>query len=113
MTACSSGGHYVVLELTVNNANLGKVLAGDTVYVDCNSKTFITHLNAGDDVFVQIDTIVWDDVYDKETQVKFEKSEGKYTEAWLQKTIDESIQKYRKILREKLKARDEIDWDTD
>jgi hypothetical protein len=53
VTACSTGNHYIVLELNANNLILGKVLAGDTVYDECNSKVFLAQLQTGDDVFVQ------------------------------------------------------------
>ncbi|XP_063431734.1 heavy metal-binding protein HIP-like [Mytilus trossulus] len=53
ITACSTSGHYVVLELTVNTAVVGKVLAGDTGYDECTSKSFLIQLSSGDDVFVQ------------------------------------------------------------
>ncbi|XP_071166081.1 heavy metal-binding protein HIP-like [Mytilus edulis] len=56
ITACSHLGHYVVLELTVNTAVVGKVLAGDTVYDECSSNTFLVQLLSGDDVFVQHET---------------------------------------------------------
>ncbi|VDI72882.1 Hypothetical predicted protein [Mytilus galloprovincialis] len=53
ITACSHTNHYVVLELTVNTAVVGKVLAGDTAYNECSSRTFLQQLSSGDDVFVQ------------------------------------------------------------
>ncbi|XP_060602825.1 heavy metal-binding protein HIP-like [Ruditapes philippinarum] len=53
VTACSTAGHYIVLELNANNDILGKVLAGDDSYGDCNSKVFLAQLQTGDDVFVQ------------------------------------------------------------
>ena len=37
VTACSTGVHYVVLELTVNDQTIGKVIAGDDAYDECNS----------------------------------------------------------------------------
>ncbi|CAG2218506.1 unnamed protein product [Mytilus edulis] len=53
ITACSHTNHYVVLELTVNTVVVGKVLAGDTAYNECSSRTFLQQLSSGDDVFVQ------------------------------------------------------------
>ncbi|CAC5415689.1 C1QL [Mytilus coruscus] len=53
ITACSTANHYVVLELTVNTSVVGKVLADDTGYDECSSKTFLIQLSSGDDVFVQ------------------------------------------------------------
>lgn len=53
ITACSHAGHYIVLQVNVNNALLGKNLAGDGSYSDCSGKVFLTQLSVGDDVFVQ------------------------------------------------------------
>lgn len=54
VTACSLRAHFVILELTVNNANLGRVLAGDSAYSECSSNTFLAELQTGDDVYVQL-----------------------------------------------------------
>lgn len=53
ITACSHSSHIIVLELTVNVAVVGKVLAGDQNYSECTSKSFLVQLSAGDDVYVQ------------------------------------------------------------
>ncbi|XP_045202035.2 heavy metal-binding protein HIP-like [Mercenaria mercenaria] len=57
VTACSKDNHYIVLDIDVNHANLGKVIAGDDAYADCNSKAFVVKLTAGDNVFVQHRTV--------------------------------------------------------
>ncbi|VDI72886.1 Hypothetical predicted protein [Mytilus galloprovincialis] len=57
ITACSYNSHVIVLELTVNAAVLGKVLAGDQNYAECTSKSFLVQLSAGDDVYVQHETV--------------------------------------------------------
>ncbi|XP_071166079.1 heavy metal-binding protein HIP-like [Mytilus edulis] len=56
VTACSASGHYIALELTVNAAVVGRMLAGDQNYSECTSKSFFVQLSAGDDVYVQHET---------------------------------------------------------
>ncbi|XP_052100906.1 heavy metal-binding protein HIP-like [Mytilus californianus] len=57
ITACSHSSHTIVLELTVNVAVVGKVLAGDEHYTECTSKSFLFQLSAGDDVYVQHEAV--------------------------------------------------------
>ncbi|CAC5410232.1 unnamed protein product [Mytilus coruscus] len=53
VTAYASLYHYIVLELTVITRVVGKVLAGDTAYDECRSKSFLLQLSSRDDVYVQ------------------------------------------------------------
>ena len=51
--ACSATGHYIHLALQKNFVEMGTVLGGDSVYMDCASNTFILPLVENDDVWVQ------------------------------------------------------------
>ncbi|XP_045201747.2 heavy metal-binding protein HIP-like isoform X1 [Mercenaria mercenaria] len=53
VAACSRSGHFIVLEMKVNDDVVGKMLAGDNGYDSCNSKVFLTELKVGDDVLVE------------------------------------------------------------
>ncbi|XP_060593826.1 complement C1q tumor necrosis factor-related protein 3-like [Ruditapes philippinarum] len=53
VSACSSSGQYIVLDLMQSDTLLGRMLAGGTTYDSCNSKVFLASLLAGDDVYVQ------------------------------------------------------------
>lgn len=52
MTACSGSNHAIVFDLVKNGATIGRLLAGDDQYTACSSKTFVTQLKKGDDVYV-------------------------------------------------------------
>ncbi|CAC5392333.1 unnamed protein product [Mytilus coruscus] len=57
VTACSNEPHYIVLELRVNAAMVGKVIAGDGKFAECTSKSFLVQLSAADDVYVQHEAV--------------------------------------------------------
>jgi hypothetical protein len=50
--ACSDTGNFIVLDLMRNGAIVEQYLSGDNENVGCNSRTFITNLKKGDDVYV-------------------------------------------------------------
>jgi hypothetical protein len=52
ITACSETHHYIVLEINVKDLIIGKVIAGNGLATDCNSKVFIIQIMKGDNVFV-------------------------------------------------------------
>ncbi|XP_052268846.1 heavy metal-binding protein HIP-like [Dreissena polymorpha] len=53
VSACSGGGHHIVLDLMNHGSLIGKILGGDPAYSDCSSETTITELKQGDEVYVQ------------------------------------------------------------
>ena len=53
VTACSNNPHFIVLELMVNAAIVGKLIAGDGDLAECTSNSFLVQLSVADDVYVQ------------------------------------------------------------
>ena len=53
VTACSRNAHFVVLDFHVNDVVYDRLLAGDSVYDACNSKTIYVSLKENDDVYLK------------------------------------------------------------
>lgn len=53
VTCCSNRANWVALDLSVNTATVGRLLAGDNDYDECTSKVYYVHLTANDDVYVK------------------------------------------------------------
>lgn len=49
---CSHPPHTIVLDLMRNGLTVGRLLAGDPDYSNCNSNTYILQLTSGDDIYV-------------------------------------------------------------
>jgi len=52
-TACSMGRHYIVLDIYINTVVYDSIIAGDSAYDECNSKTVFVSLKQRDDVFIK------------------------------------------------------------
>ena len=53
LTACSVDRHYIVLDIYINTVVYDSIIAGDTSYDECNSKTVFVSLKQNDDVYVK------------------------------------------------------------
>ena len=55
MTACSLWRHYIALDLHVNTLIYDSLIAGDTAFNACSSKTVFVSLKQNDDVYIKHD----------------------------------------------------------
>jgi len=51
--ACSRGGHYIDLDFHVNSVVYSHILAGDTSYDECTSRSILVSLKENDAVFLK------------------------------------------------------------